>query len=78
MKRNRKELYLCVGENFRNNCSIGYCGDTKTIMDWCKLLTHRDEDELNIFFDDSYTNKDVADYIFNSYGKRLVKAGRSA
>lgn len=42
-------------------------------MNWCKTLTHRDEDELNNFFNDSYTNKDIADYIYNTYGKRLVK-----
>lgn len=69
--RDRSALYMCVGENFRDNAPIGDCGDTKSLMGWLQHLSHRDEDELNIFFDSSYTNKDVVDYIYRSWGKRL-------
>lgn len=69
--RDRSQKYMCVGENFKDNAPIGDCGDIKTLMEWCKHLSHRDEDELKVFFDDSYTNKDVVDYIYRSWGKRL-------
>jgi len=38
-------------------------------------LSHKDEDQLNRFFDDSYTNRDVVDYIYTSWGKRLKEYG---
>lgn len=63
---------MCVGENFKNNAPIGYCGETKTLMEWLKVLSGKDEEYLNRFFDRSYTNKDVADYILSSWGKKLT------
>lgn len=68
---------MCVGENFKDNAPIGDCGDIKSLMGWLKHLTKKDDEEwLNTFFDDSYTNKDVVDYIYRSYGKRLKKYGK--
>ena len=69
--RDRTQKYLCVGENFKDNAPIGDCGDVRSLMEWCKHLSHRDEEELEVFFDSSYTNKDVVDYIYRSWGKRL-------
>lgn len=69
--RDRTQKYICVGENFRNNASIGDCGEVKSLMDWMKHLSHRNEDELNTFFDASYTNNDIVNYIYSSWGKRL-------
>lgn len=70
--KNRQALYMCIGENFKDNAPIGDCGATKTLMEWLKHLSHKDEEELNRFFDKSYTNKDVADYIYQGWGKRLT------
>lgn len=75
-KRNRNELYMCVGECFKHNAPIGDCGDTKTLMQWLIHLTNQDEEYLTRFFDDSYTNKDVVDYVYGSWGKRLQKVGK--
>lgn len=69
--RNRSQKYICTGEQFKSNFPIGDCGDTRTLIEWCCYLFRRDEDEMRIFFDDSYTNKDVVDYIYRSGGKRL-------
>ena len=69
--RDRSRRYMCVGENFKDNAPIGDCGEIKTLMEWLIHLSHRDEGELKTFFDRSYTNKDVIDYIFRSWGKRL-------
>lgn len=71
MKHNRKKLYMCVGENFKDNAPIGDCGDIKSLMGWLIHLSKKDEEYLNTFFDDSYTNKDVVDYVYRSWGKRL-------
>ena len=69
--RDRLKAYMCVGESFKHNAPIGDCGDVRTLMGWCEHLTGKDEEFLNIFFDASYTNKDVCDYLYGSYGKRL-------
>ena len=74
--RDRSKAYMCVGESFKHNAPIGDCGDVKTLMEWLVHLSHKDEEYLERFFDESYTNKDVVDYILRSWGKRLqeVKA----
>ena len=69
--RDRTQKYICVGENYRDNAPIGDCGDVKSLMEWLKHLSHRSEEELEVFFDASYTNKDVVAYIYRSWGKRL-------
>lgn len=76
-KRNRNELYMCTGENFKHNAPIGDCGEVKTLMEWCKHLYPRlDEEEINRFFDDTYSNADVVKYLYGSVGKRLEKVKR--
>ena len=67
----RRKPYLCVGENFKDNAPIGDCGDTRTLMEWLKRFSGKDEEYLNWFFDESYTNKDVVEYIYRAWGKRL-------
>lgn len=69
--KDRSKLYMCIGENFRHNAPIGDCGEIKSLIEWLKHLSHKEEDELSRFFDESYTNKDIAEYIYGSYGKRL-------
>lgn len=69
--RDRTHRYICVGECFKHNAPIGDCGDVKTLMEWLMHLSGKDEEYLDRFFDDTYTNKDVVDYIYGSWGKRL-------
>lgn len=73
--RDRSEKYICTGENYKANTKLGDCGEVKTLMGWLMHLSHKDEDQLNRFFDDSYTNRDVVDYIYSSWGKRLKEYG---
>ncbi len=72
--RNRARKYMCVGENFRDNAPIGDCGRTKTLMQWLVYLSHKSEEYLSEYFDDSYTNADVVKYIYSSWGKRLEES----
>ena len=72
----RAERYLCIGENFKDNAPIGDCGDTKTLMQWLVYLSRKDEDFLNQYFDDSYLNKDIVEYIYSSWGKKLKSTGK--
>ena len=74
--KDRSERYLCIGENFKDNAPIGDCGDTKTLMQWLVYLSRKDEDFLNQYFDDSYLNKDIVEYIYSSWGKRLKLTGK--
>jgi hypothetical protein len=69
-KSDRKRRYMCVGENFRDNAEIGDCGDVRTLQGWLEHLFPKAQD-INAFFDDSYSNKDVVDYIYKNVGKRL-------
>ena len=74
--KDRSERYLCFGESFKDNAPIGDCGDTKTLMQWLVYLSRKDEDFLNQYFDDSYLNKDIVEYIYSSWGKRLKSTGK--
>ena len=70
--RDRNQLYMCVGENFRDNVPIGDCGDTRTLMEWLlRFYPDKDEAGINEFFDESYTNADICEYVHGSVGKRL-------
>ena len=64
---------MCVGENFKDNAPIGDCGDIKSLQEWMLHLTHKDDEFLDRFFDESYKDKDVAEYLYSGYGKRLKK-----
>ena len=66
----RSKLYLCVGENFRNNIPIGDCGDTKPLIDWMEYIFRKSRSDLMDFFEYD-TNKDIVTYIYENAGKRL-------
>ncbi len=74
--RDRSRLYICTGENFRDKAPIGDCGDVKTLMEWLIHLSNQDEEYLDRFFDDSYKNTDIVDYIYHSWGKKLEEVGK--
>ena len=48
---------MCVGENFKDNAPIGDCGDIKSLQEWMRHLTHKDDEFLDRFFDESYKEK---------------------
>ncbi len=68
-----KTAYLCVGENFSDNSRIGDCGDVRSLIGWLTHITHRDATFLADFFD-GFTDKEVCEYIYKNFGKRLKKA----
>lgn len=71
-RQNLSKRYMCTGENFKDNAPIGDCGDVRTLIDWLlHLYPGKDEEYLRRFFDISYTNKDITDYLYRSVGKRL-------
>lgn len=67
--RDRSELYMCMGENYKPNIPQGNCGDIKSLIGWLQYLTK--EDDVNSLFDSTYSNRDLVEYIFINYGKRL-------
>lgn len=67
---NRSKLYLCTGENFRNNISIGDCGDTKPLIAWLEHIFRKPQADLMEFFKYD-TNEDIVTYIYENAGKRL-------
>ncbi len=69
--RDKSMAFICIGEKFKNNVPMGDCEDVKTLMEWLIYLTNQDKEYLDIFFDDSYTNTDIVDYIYQTWGKRL-------
>lgn len=73
-RQNFNKQYICVGENFKDNAPIGDCGDVRTLMGWLTHLYSRyghDEEYFRWFFNESYSNKDIVEYIYKSVGKRL-------
>jgi len=46
------------------------------LMEWLIHLSNQDEEYLDRFFDDSYKNADIVDYIYRSWGKRLEEVGK--
>ena len=75
MLKRSEYLYLCIGENFRDNVHNGYCGDVHTLIEWLVILTHKDRDFLNDFFKYDSDN-DKCKYIFDNYGKRLQRGNK--
>ena len=65
--------FRCIGENYRNDIPIGYCGDVRTLIDFLMLCyPSYDEEYVRNFFsgcDEIY----VLEYILVNAGKRLVK-----
>ena len=64
--------YLCVGENFKDYVKNGFCGSVMTLGEWLVALTHKDKSFLEDYFC-QYTGEEVVKYIYEMYGKRIVK-----
>lgn len=70
---NKTRLYRCIGENFKDNCRVGYCGDVHTLLQWLVILIpHKSEQEIEAYFEGD-TDTVIKDYIFDMFGKRLEK-----
>ena len=67
-----KKRFICIGENFKDDVKIGYCGKIHTLDEWLKILFSEKYDSAKSYFED-YTLKQILDYILFSKGKRLVK-----
>ena len=73
MKKSKFEQhYLCIGENFKDYVKNGFCGSVMTLGEWLAVLTHKDVDFLKDYFC-QYTGDDITKYIYEMYGKRIVK-----
>ena len=71
-KHGRKEdkmekLYMCVGENFKDNIRIGFCGDVHTLGKWIQIIYG----EKGTEYFEGVKEKEIIDYILQFAGKRL-------
>ena len=67
-----KTLYICIGENFVENCNIGHCGQTHTLDKWLELLFAGKVEQAKDYFKGA-SDKEVVEYLFINKGKRLKK-----
>ena len=67
-----EQNYFCIGENFKDYVKNGFCGSDMTLGEWLKVLTHKDMNFLKDYFC-HYTGDEIAKYIYEMYGKRIVK-----
>ena len=66
----KEKLYICIGENFNDNCKIGYCGDVHYLTKWIEILYgNRAAEALKFFEGDS--DKTIVEYLLKYMGKRL-------
>lgn len=63
-----EKMYTCVGENFKDNVGIGYCGDTHSLGKWLDICFPGKDTRAFFEYDSA---KDIADYIHQNAGKRL-------
>lgn len=63
-----KKTYICIGENYREDTKLGYCGDVHSLEKWLEIL-FPSADAVEYFKGDS--EKEIIDYIYKNKGKRL-------
>jgi hypothetical protein len=64
--------YICIGENFRDDTRIGYCGDIHTIDEWIRLLYPNNTEQALEFFNGD-TEASIVKYLLTNKGKRLTR-----
>lgn len=64
---NLNKLYLCVGENYKDRVSMGYCGEIKTLGEWIDLCILKEKQAETKQFCDNY----VISMIYIGAGKHL-------
>lgn len=67
-----KTEYMCIGENFGKSPVMGCCGQSQTLNHWLQRLTGRSETFLDDYFE-GFKDPEIVKYIFDNFGKRLVK-----
>lgn len=70
---NPQKRYLCIGEKFRDDVSIGDCGETKTLMEWLRHLYPTTNPKILKDYFEGDPDDVVVKYIFDNRGKRLKK-----
>lgn len=71
--RERKETYICVGEDFGPGLQIGYCGDCNTLWAWVnELFPEYDAEQLERYYGNESDEK-VLDAILIIKRKKLNK-----
>ena len=67
-----KIKFRCVGENFKDNVKIGFCGETYTLDKWLEILFPDKYEYAKEYFEGD-TIAQILDYILITKGKRLKK-----
>lgn len=70
---NAKAKYLCIGENFRDDVSIGDCGKTMTLMEWLRHLYPTTNPQILKYYFEGDPDNVVVNYIFDNREKRLER-----
>lgn len=63
-----KKTYICIGEKYREDTKLGYCGVVHSLEKWLEIL-FPSADAVEYFKGDS--EKEIIDYIYKNKGKRL-------
>ncbi len=72
--KDRTEMYMCTGENFRQDIPIGDVGEVKSLKEWLThFLPEETEEEIETHFDTNWTNKQIVAYCNDALGKKLEK-----
>lgn len=67
-----KANYICIGENYRDDWKLGYCGQIHTLERWIEVLFPNKVEQAKDYFDGASDNE-VIEYLFANKGKRLKK-----
>ena len=69
----RAQLYMCIGEEWRQDVPVGDVGDIKPLIEWMmKCYPGYEQEEVEKLFRNK-ANTEVTKYLLGSVGKRLVK-----
>ena len=64
----KQKLFICTGENYREDTRLGYCGDVHTLKQWLEILFPGAN--AVEYFDGAPTGE-ILEYIKKNRGKRL-------
>ena len=67
-----KTRYICIGENYRDDWKLGYCGDIHMLSEWIEILFSDKVEQARKYFEGA-RDKEVIEYLIEYKGKRLKK-----
>lgn len=71
-KVNFDKKFRCIGEDFKRNVPIGFCGEVKPLIDFLMVCyPDYDEDHVKNLFK-GMSEVLIVEYILVSVGKRIV------